>query len=111
MLSDETWATLGAAGNGDWAACYLVLLNASADPHPPEGTPVSSQHYIQDRYEYIVHNQDTGAPSYASTFSADTTAILGITTIPSWTYLPVPLSFSPENLQYISMPKIEKKYM
>jgi len=28
----------------------------------------------------------------------DTTPILGITTIPSWTYLPVPLSFSPENL-------------
>ena len=80
----------------------------SVDPHPPEGTPVSSQRYIQDRYEYIFNNEDTGAPKCASTFSADTTPILGITTIPSWTYLPVPLSFSPENLQYISMHKIDQ---
>ena len=108
MLSDETWAKMGAAWNGDRAASYLALLNASVDPHPPEGTPVSSQHYIQDRYEYIFNNEDTGAPKYASTFSADTTPILGITTILSWTYLPVPLSFSPENLQYTSMHKIDK---
>jgi len=73
----------------------------SVDTHPPEGTPVSSQHYIQDRYEYIFNNEDTGAPKYASTFSADTTPILGITTIPSWTYLPVPLSFSPENAVHL----------
>eukprot|EP00277_Geminigera_cryophila_P001650 CAMPEP_0179419054 /NCGR_PEP_ID=MMETSP0799-20121207/8381_1 /TAXON_ID=46947 /ORGANISM="Geminigera cryophila, Strain CCMP2564" /LENGTH=56 /DNA_ID=CAMNT_0021192475 /DNA_START=471 /DNA_END=641 /DNA_ORIENTATION=+ len=48
MLSDEIWAKMGAAWNGDRAASYLALLNAFIDPHPPEGTPVSSQHYIQD---------------------------------------------------------------
>jgi len=108
ILSDETWAKMGAAWNGDQAASYLALLNASVDPHPPEGTPVSSQHYIQDCYEYIFNNKDTGNLTYASTFSVDTTPILGITTIPSWTYLPVPLSCSPENLQYTSMHKIKK---
>ena len=98
MLSDETWATLGAAWNGDRAAFYLALLNASVDPHPPAGTPISSQHYTQDCCEYIFNNEDTGAPNYSSTFSAATTPILSITNIPSWTYLPVPLSFLLENL-------------
>jgi len=83
MLSDETWATLGAVWKGDRAAIYLALLIASVYPHPPEGIPVPSQHYTQDRCEYIFNNEDTGAPKYASTFSADTTPILGITNIPS----------------------------